>query len=170
MQMIDTLPLGGGPRITLEQIQVAGQRYSANPMAFAMFAAGIRPHSDLLLDGQLTRPVGASGRYAFFDYVMHRILPGLFSPDHLAQLGGRFALRIDGVGSYTLTMLNRRIITLKGLPHCPDGKPLADSSIRADAFLGLFNQMLADLATQVLTQNTPTEADHTGTTDRGIHP
>ncbi len=150
MRLIDSPALGGGPRITLDDIRATRNRYSSNPAMLSAFVAGFRPAPDLLLDRALLGAVGASGRHGFYGYVLHDLLPRIYDAHHLSTLGGRFALMLDGVGGYTITPLNRRIITLRGLPVDLTGRTIVDLSVRADVFLALFNQMLADMAEQTL--------------------
>lgn len=139
----------------MAQVRSAGSRYASNPIALASFMAGLQLQPNLLLDEQLNRSVGASGRNFFFSYVMHHVLPRVFSPSHLVGLGGRFALGIEGVGAYTVTILNRRVVTLAGFPLDMDGRTVTDTIVRADAFLALFNHALSDLAEQTLLRNAP---------------
>lgn len=150
MKIIDSRPLGGGVQLTMEDIHAAGTKYTNNRISFAAFIGGLRLHPDLLLDQQLTQSVGASGRSTFFSYVMHHVIPNTYDIQHLANLGGSFALGIQDVGSFTVTLLNRRVVTLKGLPVDLQGQNVLDSSIRADAFLALFNGFLVQLAQKAL--------------------
>ncbi|XSC45553.1 hypothetical protein ACF1BQ_005525 [Bradyrhizobium sp. RDT10] len=82
------------------------------------------------------------------------LLPQLYDVRHLEALGGRFALRVTGIGrhgDFTTMAVNRRVVTLTGLPlDEASGAAIADASVRADVFLALWNDMLADLAETTL--------------------
>jgi hypothetical protein len=141
-------------RLPLREIVGGGRRYVSNPAAFAGFMAGVRLTPETLADPLWRSPAGAAGRFAFFRSLMHEALPRLYDPAHLDGLGGRFALRLDGAGGrgdFSVVAVNRRVLTLSGLPlDEATGAPVIDAAIRADAFLALWNDMLADLAQATL--------------------
>lgn len=138
-------------RISLRQIQAAGRRYVSNPVAFSYFMAGVKLTPAILLETGWQRSGAASNRFEYFRTLMHHVLPKVYDVRHLEQLGGRFALRITRVGDYTVMALNRRIVTLAGLPIDDEsGKPFVDAEIRADVFMALCNDMLAELAQTTL--------------------
>lgn len=141
-------------RISLHEVATGGRRYVSNPAAFAGFIAGVRLTLDTLSEPEWRNPASAAGRFAFFRNLMHGTLPRLYEVAHLEGLGGRFALRLTGAGrygDYTVIALNRRVLTLSGLPiDSESGEAVIDASIRADVFLALWNDMLADLAETTL--------------------
>lgn len=138
-------------RITLREITASGRRYVSNPIAFASFAAGLRMPPELLLEQVLQQPAGAAGKFAFFRAMMHEVLPRIYNPRTLENLGGRFALRLTGVGDYTVIVLNRRVVTLAGLPRDEaTGQSIIDAEMRPDVFLALCNDMMARLAETTL--------------------
>jgi hypothetical protein len=82
------------------------------------------------------------------------VVPRFYDVTHLERLGGRFALRLDGArtqGDFTVVAMNRRVLTLSGLPlDAETGAAVFDAAIRADAYLALWNDLLADLAETTL--------------------
>jgi hypothetical protein len=141
-------------RISMREIAAAGRRYASNPIALSSFMAGVRLTPEVLLDGTWRNPAGAAGNFAFFRNLMLGLLPRLYDVRHLEALGGRFALRVTGLGrhgDYTTMAVNRRVVTLTGLPlDETSNTAIVDASIRADAFLALWNDMLASLAETTL--------------------
>jgi hypothetical protein len=143
-------------RITMREITAAGRRYASNPVALSSFMAGVRLTPEVLLEGTWRNPAGAAGKFAFFPNLMLGLLPRLYDVRHLEALGGRFALRVTGIGrhgDFTTMAVNRRVVTLTGLPlDEASGTAITDASIRADVFLALWNDMLAELAQTTLVQ------------------
>ena len=143
-------------RITMRELAAAGRRYASNPIALASFMSGVRLTPEVLLEGAWRSPAGAAGNFAFFRHLMLGLLPQLYDVRHLEALGGRFALRVTGIGrhgDFTTMAVNRRVVTLTGLPlDEASGTAISDASIRADAFLALWNDMLANLAETTLAQ------------------
>jgi hypothetical protein len=141
-------------RISMREIAATGRRYASNPIALSSFMAGVRLTPEVLLDGTWRNSAGAAGSFAFFRNLMLGLLPRLYDVRHLEALGGRFALRVTGLGrhgDYTTMAVNRRVVTLTGLPlDETSGTAIIDVSIRADAFLALWNDMLASLAETTL--------------------
>ena len=139
-------------RITMRELVAAGRRYASNPIAFARFMAGLKPSSDLLLDRRLGPGPGRSGnRFTFFHVVMHELLPAHYDVQHLQSLGGRFCLRLTAVGDYTVIALNRRVVTLRGLPADPaTGQMTFDAEVRADAFRALCNDIVVELCERMI--------------------
>ncbi|MCA6116481.1 hypothetical protein J6524_16470 [Bradyrhizobium sp. WSM 1738] len=141
-------------RITMREIAAAGRRYASSPIALSSFMAGVRLTPEVLLEGTWRSPAGAAGNFAFFRHLMLGLLPQRYDVHHLEALGGRFALRLAGIGrhgDFTTMAVNRRVVTLTGLPRDDaSGLAIVDSSVRADVFLALWNGMLADLAETTL--------------------
>lgn len=141
-------------RISLDEILAGGRRHVSNPAAFAAFMAGLRLSPALLKEPDWRRPASAAGGFAFFRTLMHVAVPRFYDARHLDGLGGRFALRLAGAGrasDYTVTVLNRRVLTLSGLPLDPaSGAAVIDAEIRADVFLALWNDLTAELAQATL--------------------
>jgi hypothetical protein len=108
--------------------------------------SGLKPSSDLLLDHRLAGPGRSGNRFMFFHVVMHELLPAHYDVRHLQSLGGRFCLRLTAVGDYTVIALNRRVVTLRGLPADPaTGQMTFDAEVRADAFRALCNDIVVEL-------------------------
>lgn len=143
-------------RISLREIMDGGRRYVSNPAAFSAFVAGLRLDPKILSEPEWYRSASAAGRFAFFRSLMHGLVPRLYDAAHLDALGGRFALRLAGAGrfgDYTVTLINRRVLTLSGLPLDEEsGRAVIDAEIRADVFLALWNDLLAELARSTLEQ------------------
>ena len=141
-------------RISMREIATSGRRYASNPIALASFMAGVRLTPEALLQGEWRNPAGAAANFAFFRNLMLGLLPRLYDARHLEELGGRFALRITGIGrhgDFTTLAVNRRVVTLTGLPlDETTGAAVADVTVRADVFLALWNDMLAELAETTL--------------------
>ena len=141
-------------RISMREITAAGRRYASSPIALASFMAGVRLTPEVLLEGAWRSSAGAAGNFAFFRNLMLGLLPQLYDFRHLEALGGRFALRVTGIGrhgDFTTMAVNRRVVTLTGLPlDEASGAAIADALVRADVFLALWNDMLADLAETTL--------------------
>jgi hypothetical protein len=138
-------------RITLREVLASGRRYVSNPIAFATFMDGLKLTPELLLDPGWQRPAGASGRFPFFRAVMHDVLPRVYDVRRLEALGGRFALRLTGVGDYSVVALNRRVVTFSGPPLDEEtGKPVIDAEMRADVFLALCNELIASLSETII--------------------
>ncbi|KAI94898.1 hypothetical protein T281_08405 [Rhodomicrobium udaipurense JA643] len=138
-------------RLTMREFLASGRRYASNPIAFASFASGLRFGPRILLDERWRLPGNASSRFAFFRVLMHEILPPNYDVRHLETLGGRFALSLKPVGDYTVIALNRRVVTLSGLPRDEKtGAAIADVTMRPDAFLALCNELIADLSEKTL--------------------
>lgn len=149
MLMIDVQT--SSARLSLQDIRSGGKRYVSNPIAFCEFIKGLSVTPELLLDARLQSPAGASSRFAFFQLFLHEILPLYYNVRHLEALGGRFALRLTGIGDYTVTAFNRRVLTFKGLPACEKtGVPVIDAEIRPEVFMALCNELLANLSEAVL--------------------
>ncbi|MDQ8731889.1 hypothetical protein [Bradyrhizobium sp. LHD-71] len=143
-------------RVTMREITAAGRRYASNPIALASFMAGVRLAPEVLLEATWRNTAGAAGNFAFFRNLMLGLLPRIYDVRHLETLGGRFALRVMGIGrhgEFTTMVVNRRVVTLTGLPLDEvAGTAIIDASIRADVFLALWNDMLAELAETTLTR------------------
>ncbi|WP_088348658.1 MULTISPECIES: hypothetical protein [Rhodomicrobium] len=138
-------------RITMQEILASGRRLVSNPVAFASFMEGLVLTPDILLDPRWQLPGNASSRFSFFRSAMFEVLPTLYDARHLEKLGGRFALRLTGVGDYTVIALNRRVVTLSGLPvEEQSGKPVIDAEMGADVFMALCNELIADLSERTL--------------------
>lgn len=138
-------------RITMQEILASGRRLVSNPVAFASFMDGVVLRPELLLDPRWQLPGNASGKFAFFRAAMFEVLPTIYDVRHMEKLGGRFALRLTGVGDYTVIALNRRVVTMSGLPLDEEtGKPVIDAEMRADVFMALCNELIADLSERTL--------------------
>ncbi|KNY20755.1 hypothetical protein [Methylobacterium sp. ARG-1] len=141
-------------RLSLPEITAAGRRYVSNPAAFAAFMAGLRLGPEILAEPEWRFAAGAAARFTFFRTLMHAGVPRFYDLRHLEGLGGRFALRLAGAGrhgEFTVVAVNRRVLTLSGLPRDDaTGRPVIDAEIRADAFLALWNDLLAELAQTTL--------------------
>lgn len=146
-------------RITLHEILRSGRRRVSNPFAFSAFVAGFSVNdANLLMDKRWQLPASASSGFAYFKAVLHELLPTIYNVRHLESLGGQFALRLTGVGEYTVTALNRRIVTFAGLPvDNATGTPIIDVEIPADVFMALCNEQLTDLAKRTLKHLANTE-------------
>ncbi|KMO28859.1 hypothetical protein [Methylobacterium aquaticum] len=148
---------GSGARLTLAEIVTAGRLHVSAPAAFAGFMAGLTLRPGLLAEDGWDRPAGAATGFARLRTLMHGVIPRVYDVTHLERLGGRFALRVDGgagaagIGDFTVVAVNRRVLTLSGLPLDEEtGETVIDAAIRADAFLALWNDLLADLADATL--------------------
>lgn len=141
-------------RISLAEIISSGRRYVSNPAAFASFMQGLRLTPSILTEREWQHAASAAGNFTFFRSLMHGAVPRLYDAAHLDALGGRFALRLGGAGrygDYTVTLINRRVLTLSGLPlDEASGGPVIDAEIRADVFLALWNDLLVELAQTTL--------------------
>jgi hypothetical protein len=141
-------------RISLAEIMAGGRRYVSNPAAFAQFMAGLRLTPAILGEPEWQNAASAAGNFTFFRSLMQAAVPRLYDAGHLDTLGGRFALRLGGAGrygDYTVSLINRRVLTLSGLPLDEvTGQPVIDAEIRADVFLALWNDLLAELAQTTL--------------------
>lgn len=139
-------------RITIKEILSSGTRWVSNPFAFSAFASGLAMNnSDLLLDKRWRTPAGASSRFGYFNVVMHELLPAFYDVTRLKALGGRFALRLTDIGDFTVIAMNRRVVTLAGLPlDDSTGNPIIDVEMRGDVFMAMCNELLADLAERTL--------------------
>lgn len=165
MLMIDLQ--GTTARISIAEILSSGKRFVSNPVVFGNFAAGLKPTPDLLLDTRWQVPAGASKAFAFFQLLLHEILPSIYDVRHLEAMGGRFSLRLTGVGDYTVTAFNRRVLTFKGLPLDEGtGAPVVDAEMRPDVFMALCNELIAKLSETTLislADNTPMSTTRQGT-------
>lgn len=138
-------------RIGLDEIRAGGLAYVSDPEAFARFAAGVALTPGLLLDQSWRNPGGATAGFSYFNAVMHHALPRIYDVRHLERLGGRFALRLTATGDYTVAAVNRRVVTLSGLPiDETTGESVADAELRPDVFMAFFNGLLAELADATL--------------------
>lgn len=138
-------------RVTMREILSSGRRWVSNPIAFASFMSGLTLTSDLLLDKRLRQASGASQQGALFRSFMHEMLPSRYDARHLDALGGRFALRLTGLADFTVIVLNRRVVTLSGLPVDDlGGETLIDAEMGGDVFMALLNDMFADLSARTL--------------------
>jgi hypothetical protein len=138
-------------RLTVKEILSAGTLYVSNPNAFAAFVAGFRPTSDLLLDSRWKMPAGASRHFAFFQMLLHRVLPSIYNVRHLEKIGGRITFRLTGVGDYTITAFNRRVITFKGLAvDDTTGRPVIDIEMRPQVLMALCNELIANISEATL--------------------
>jgi hypothetical protein len=146
-------------RISLREIVNGGRRYVSNPIAFNSFVSGVKLTPDLLLEPAWQQSASASAKFPFFRSVMHEVLPRIYDVRQLYAMGGSFALRLTGVGDYTVTAINRRVVTLVGLPMDEaTGKPVIDAEMRPDVFMSLCNDMLAQLAETTLSRITAAKA------------
>ena len=141
-------------RLSLAEITAAGTRYTSDPVAFSVFAEGLRPRPWLLAASGPGDLAAASAGFAFFGVLMHEVMPHVYDVRHLNELGGRFALRLSGLGprgEFTVIAMNRRVLTLAGLPRDEaTGQPVVDAEIGAGAFLAFWNDFLARLALTTL--------------------
>jgi hypothetical protein len=136
--------------LTIEQILASGRRWVSNPVAFASFASGISATAGLLLEKFWQQPASASGGFAFFRIFLHEVLPQLYDVRHLEKLGGRFCLRLTGIGDFTVIALNRRVVTLRGAPLDADSGPVIDTEMRPDVFLAFCNELVANISERTL--------------------
>lgn len=138
-------------RVGLPEILSSGRRWVSSPIAFAAFWQGFSPTADLLLDKRLQQGGGVPQAGALFRAFMHEILPGRYDMRVLDRLGGRFALRLTGLADFTTIVLNRRVVTLTGLPQDDaSGENIIDAEMGGDVFLALLNDTLADLSARTL--------------------
>jgi len=138
-------------RLSLQEIRAGGKRYVSNPALFCEFMKGLKVGYGLLLDQRLEYSASASGGFLLFNFFLHEILPSYYNVRHLEAMGGRFALRLLGVGDYTVTALNRRVVTFKGLPLSETANmPAVDVEMRPEVFIALCNELLAQLSERVL--------------------
>jgi hypothetical protein len=137
--------------MSLQEILAGGKRYVSNPALFCEFMKGLKVGYGLLLDQRLTTAASASGGFMLFNFFLHEILPEYYNVRHLEAMGRRFALRLNGVGDYTVTALNRRVVTFKGLPISEATKTLViDVEMRPEVFIALCNEIVAQLSERVL--------------------
>ena len=140
-------------RLSLAEITAPGRGYVSDPDAFAGFVTGLKLESWIIAEPAWRTAPGRAGA-PYFATLMHGAVPRFYDAAHLETLGGRFALRIAGLngrGDFTVTVMNRRVLTLSGLPHDAEtGQPVIDAEIRAEAFLALCNDLLAELAQTTL--------------------
>lgn len=138
-------------RVSLREVLSSGRRWVSNPVAFAAFMAGFTPSADLLIDKRLRQAGGVSQRGILFRAVMHEILPGSYDVRHLQRLGGRFALRVTDLADFTVIAINRRVLTLSGLPVDDiGGHDIIDAELGGDVFMAVLNDMLAELSSRTL--------------------
>lgn len=138
-------------RITMREILSSGRRWVSNPIAFASFMSGLVLTSDLLLDKRWKQAAGVSQHGALFRSIMHEVLPSRYDVGTLQKLGGRFALRLTGTADFTVIALNRRVVTLSGLPiDDVTGESIIDAEMGGDVFMALCNELLADLSSRTL--------------------
>jgi hypothetical protein len=157
MLLIDTDNTGA--RLGIDELLRGARRGVSNPIAFAAFLAGWHPPADTLLDKRWSARGGAASNGQLFRRFLHQLLPEHYDVRHLERLGGRFALRLTGVGDFTTLALNRRVVTLSGLPRDgATGAAVIDVEIGGDVFLAVINGRLGDLATRVLRALAPGEA------------
>lgn len=149
MLLIDTRNTNA--RVTMREILSSGRRWVSNPIAFASFMAGLTLTSDLLLDKRLRQSGGVSDRGALFRSILHEIVPPRYDVRHLERLGGRFALRLTGIADFTVIALNRRVLTLSGLPvDDVTGEDIVDAEMGGEVFMALCNDLIADLSVRTL--------------------
>lgn len=138
-------------KVSLREILSSGRRWVSNPIAFAAFWQGFSATADLLLDKRLQQGAGLPQGGALFRTVMHEILPPRYDVRVLDRLGGRFALRLTGVADFTTISLNRRVVTLTGLPvDDVSGDNIIDVEMGGDVFLALLNDTVATLSARTL--------------------
>lgn len=145
MLMIDTRRMTA--RITIQDILKVGKQWASNPVALGAFMLGVKLPADTLLDPRWRLPASLSGQRGFYDAVVGDLVPSAYDVRHLDTLGGRFALRLIGGGDYTVIAMNRRVVTLPGLPiEEATGQPVIDTEMRADVFTAVCNELLFNLA------------------------
>ena len=138
-------------RIGLADLRASGAAYCTNPERFAAFWETIELTPGMLLEPGWRDSGSAAAGFPYFAAVMHGVVPRACGVRALEALDGRFALRITGAGDYTVIAMNRRVVTLAGLPaDDATGEVVLDAEIRADAFMALCNDLLADLAEATL--------------------
>ena len=144
MQIIDMDRFSA--RISMKDV-AAGKRWVSNPAAFEAFMAGVNFNATTHLDSIWRLPPDIARRNTLFLAIVSELLPSVYDVRHLESLGGRFALRITGIGDYTVTALNRRIVTFTNLPvDEATSEPVIDVEIRADVFLAVINELVFNAA------------------------
>ncbi len=138
-------------RLSISDITSPENRRGFGHDAFSTFWSGLSLGPHCLLEQSWRFSGSASSSFAYFRSFMHQTLPANYDVTHLDKLGGRFRLRITGVGGFTVMTLLGRIVTLSGLPidHVT-GEPVIDAELSADVFMALCNGLLADLAEKTL--------------------
>jgi len=141
---------GTRARVSMTEVLESGRRWVSDPIAFSRFMRGLRLSADALLDKRWFEPAGLSRNGSVFRLVMHEILPVHYDSSYLRSIGGRFALRLTGVADFTVIALNRRVVTLAGLPIDGEtGEDVVDAEMSGPVFQAVFNELLADLAERV---------------------
>ncbi|MGC4024514.1 MAG: pre-peptidase C-terminal domain-containing protein [Mesorhizobium sp.] len=126
----------------------------SNPHTFRKFAAGLRMEPDFLLNDRWSQLPALNSPAQMFGVIMLEMLPLCYDAAELEKLGGSFSIRIIGVGDYTFIAMNRRVITLFGLPiDAGTGIETLDLEIAPDVLQAFCRGLLLDIADDVLEED-----------------
>lgn len=148
MLMLDSVS-----NLTLGVEEVCGLDRSrvSNAVAFRKFAGGMRLEKDFLLNDRWANLPQVTSPVAMYGVIMHEMLPVSYDAAWLEGLGGHFSIRISGIGDYTLIALNRRVVTLSGLPVDHDSNAeTIDLEIAPEVLQAYCRGLLLDIADEVL--------------------
>lgn len=142
----------------------------SNPEQFRKFAEGIAIDGNFLHNERWSHtapPQTASGVY---DHVMHEMLPTVYNAAWLETQGGHFGIRLTGVGDYTVLAINRRVVTLSGLPtDVETGLEAIDFEMSPDIFLAFARGLLLNAAEDLLEEEDEFEDREISETELMLH-
>ncbi|MGC4024515.1 MAG: hypothetical protein QM744_04785 [Mesorhizobium sp.] len=126
----------------------------SSPDAFRKFAKGIRMEQDFLLNDRWAQLPPMNSAADMLGVVMHQMLPVCYDAAWLEGLGGSFGVRVTGIGDYTFITMNRRVVTLSGLPvDASSGAETLDLEIAPEILQGFCRGLLLDIADDVLEED-----------------
>ncbi|MBX3598110.1 MAG: hypothetical protein KF874_11140 [Rhizobiaceae bacterium] len=119
---------------------------------FRNFAAGFSVAPDFLENDRWTNmPTGDGSVQIACSLIMHEMLPGCYDYQKLESIGGHIGIRLTGIGDFTIASINRRVVTMAGLPVDQfSGKPELDLELAPDVFIGFFRHLMLQAADKAL--------------------
>jgi hypothetical protein len=140
--------------LSVEDVMALDRTRVSDPRRFQDLAKGIHLAEDFLLNDRWAQfPKSTHPTYAF-DLVMQEMLPTAYSAAWLEKLGGHFGLRITNVGDYTMMAVQRRVVTLSGLPRdMKTNEEVVDLEISPDIFMAFCRGLILDVAEDVLDED-----------------
>jgi len=129
-----------------------GSRVS-NPDIFRKFAGGLRLDENFLMNDRWAQLAPAKSPSALYGLIMQEMLPISYDANWLEAMGGSLSIRITDVGDYTLVAMNRRVVTLSGLPvDAVTNEQTFDLEIAPEVILSFCRGLLLDVAEDVLAE------------------
>jgi len=125
----------------------------SNATRFREFASGLEVTPTLLTQLRWQSTGFGAGPSAAFEIIMHEMLPEAYDVNVL-ESKGPFGVRITGVGDFTVTAINLRVLVFKGLPlDMMTNKEVVDIEIAPDVFMAFCRGQILAVSEDILEED-----------------